>query len=263
MTSYETLTLSYDGDIAEIRLTRPDCLNRFDALAHEELLQATSELKASRSVRAVILSADGKVFSAGGDIDEVIALRQNPELRQKMFFEGKELIQNILDMSPPVIAAVQGDAIGLGASLVALCDLAVICKTASLIDPHVAIGLIAGDGGSLAWPHSVGMMRTKRYLLTGEPLAGDLAYEMGLVSHLVDTSSDVLPAAQKLAKKVASLAPAAVQGTKKALNKILKHRMEEMQEYAFLLEEKALLTDDGLEALEAWKEKRHPVFTGK
>ena len=263
MSEFKTLNYSIDGYVAQVVLCRPEKLNYFDALAHEEFLRVTEDLKEQPQVRAVLLSAEGRAFSAGGDIAELAKLRQDSDHRQRMFYEGKEILQNMLEVPAPIVTAVQGDAIGLGSSLVTLSDMAVICKSARIIDPHVGVGLVAGDGGSFAWPHSVGMMRARRYLLTGDPVPGDVAFEMGLVSDLVDTPEDVLPAAQKLVDKICNLSPLAVQGTKKALSKTMKMRMEEIVEYAFLLEEKSMLSQDCQEALDSWKEKRKPTFTGR
>ena len=141
--------------------------------------------------------------------------------------------------------------------------MAVISHEARIMDPHVAVGLVAGDGGALTWPQSVGMMRAKRYLLTGQPIDGKSAYEIGLVSDLVGSPDEVYPAARKLAEQVAALAPLAVQGTKKTINKILKTRMDEVLEYGFILEEKSMVAEDAAEALAAFREKRKPIYKGE
>ena len=108
MPNYETLELKKDGMIGELRLARPDLLNRIDGLAHEELLAALLKLKTAQNLRTVILCADGRTFSAGGDIEELARLRASFSHRQKMFHEGKEIIQAILEIPAQVIAAVQG-----------------------------------------------------------------------------------------------------------------------------------------------------------
>ena len=131
-----------------------------------------------------------------------------------------------------------------------------------LSDPHVAVGLVAGDGGCVVWPATGGMLRAQRHLLTGDRLTAEDAYTLGLVTDLVSTPADVLPAARSLAQRIASLPPLAVQGTKRALNRSLQHRAGEVLDLSFALEALSLTSDDLLEAISAFQAKRQPSYRG-
>jgi len=130
--------------------------------------------------------------------------------------EALDIVDGLIDMPVPVIAAVQGNAIGLGATVLACCDMVVATRKVRVADPHVLIGLAAGDGGILGWSQSVGLLRAKRHLLTGEAVTGEQAHAMGLVTDLVDTADECEPAALALAKKVAALPRGGVAATKRA-----------------------------------------------
>jgi enoyl-CoA hydratase len=124
------------------------------------------------------------------------------------------------------------------------------------------VGLAAGDGGCLFWPQAAGILRAKRYLLTGDYLQADKAYAFGLVTDLVDYAEDALPLANRIAEKIAALAPLAVQGTKRSLNTIMQHRAAEVVEQAALYEQQTMASGDLVEAVTAIQEKRSSVFDG-
>src|SRR5579859_7206953 len=167
---FSTLRLTREGPIAEVTLTRPDLLSRIDAKAHRELVEVFRGLDDAEDLRAVVFASEGKVFSAGGDFDLMLSGNAHLGTRQHIVDEGMRLLASLLDVVPPIVVALHGDAIGLGATLVLACDAVVSHSTCRISDPHVNIGLVAGDGGCLVWPQSVGMLRAKRHLLTGDPL---------------------------------------------------------------------------------------------
>jgi enoyl-CoA hydratase len=260
---FSTLSIERDGPIVELTLCRPDLMNRIDALAHRELVQAFRAFEDMDDVRAIVFAAQGNVFSAGGDFELMLAGNADLSVRQHMVDEGARLLASLLDIAPPIVVALEGSAIGLGATLALSCDAVVSCRGCRVADPHVAIGLVAGDGGGLAWPQSIGMLRAKRYLLTGDSLKAEDAYAMGLVTDLVDTREQVLPAARDLARRLAALPPLAVQGTKRALNAVLKHRYEEVMKLGLAQELVTLGSDDLKEAISAFKEKRPARFQNR
>lgn len=263
MTSATTaLLVSRDGDVVTVTFNRPELLNRLDALAHEELIACLEHFGGTDDVRCIILAATGKAFSAGGDLQEVFSLHDDAAKRRQMFAQGRRLVAALMDLTIPVVAAMQGDAHGLGANIALLCDAVVACRTARLSDAHVRVGLAAGDGGCVAWPQALGMLRAKRHLLTGDMLTAEQAFALGAVTDLVETPNDVLPAARKLADKIARLPPMAVQRTKQALNAVVKQRAGEVFELALALEAETMASDDVLEATRAFLEKRQPVFKG-
>lgn len=263
MTANEHLIYTVENHVAEITLNRPDKLNAIDDEMHEALLHTFLDIRRNPDVRAVLFRANGKAFSAGGDLDEVKQLQTDARKRSGMCDIGVRLIEALIDVPVPIVVALHGDAIGLGASVVLGCDIIVASKNARLADTHVKVGLVAGDGGCLTWPMSMGMHRAKRYLLTGKLLPAELAYEFGLVSDLVETAEEVLPAASAIAEQIAGLAPIAVRGTKRALNQLVKARSNEVFPISMALELESAASEDLLEAVAAFKERRKPEFHGR
>lgn len=257
---YEGLSITVDGHVAELTLNRPELLNRFDAVLHGEFTRALLALRRRTYLRAVVLASTGKVFSAGGDFELMLHIHENLPDRLDALEEGRHLFETLVDLPMPVVAALHGDAIGLGASVVLACDAVVAARSAGLADPHVAVGLVAGDGGCVTWPMSAGMLRAKRYLLTGERIDAEAGHAMGLVTDLVDEPGDVLPAARALAGKIAGLPPIAVQGTKKALNHLVQQRTAEVLPLSFALEGHSAASSDLVEAIAAFKERREPKY---
>ncbi|HEY9263476.1 MAG TPA: enoyl-CoA hydratase/isomerase family protein, partial [Mycobacterium sp.] len=237
--------------VAQVTLSRPELLNRVDQELHIALPAVLNEIAQDRSVRAVVLASTGKVFSAGGDFELLHRAYADGAERQAIIDDGRRLLNALLSIPQPVVAAMQGAAIGVGATMVLLCDAVVAARTASIADTHVAIGLVAGDGGALAWPQSAGMLRARRYLLTGDPLDAATAYDFGLVTDLVDSPEAVVPAALELAARIARRAPLAVQGTKQALNRLAAQRAGEVVDLSLALESQTLASEDLLEGISA------------
>ena len=258
----DTLAISYNGAVAELTLTRPDVLNRFDAALHADFIEALAELRHHHDVRAVVLASTGKVFSAGGDFELMQALHDDARYRLAQIDEGRRLLNSLIDMPIPIVTALHGDAIGLGATVVLATDAVVAARSAGLSDPHVNIGLVAGDGGCVVWPAATGILRAKRHLLTGDKLTATEAFTLGLVTDLVDTPDAALPAARVLAERIAALPPLAVQGTKRALNRSLQQRAGEVLDLSFALEGVSMASDDLVEAIAAFREKRPPNYQG-
>jgi enoyl-CoA hydratase len=218
MPRFKTLEISRSGDVATVRLIRPDVHNRFDAILHTEFPAALAAVAGIDGLGAVILAADGRSFSAGGDLAMMVEANTSPEMRDRLQTEALAIVDGLLGMPVPIIAALQGAAIGLGATVIACCDMVVCRRDALIADPHVLLGLVAGDGGILGWSQSVGILRARRYLLTGDPITGEQAWTMGLVTDLADTAADVEPIAVALAARIAALPRGGVRGTKAALS---------------------------------------------
>ena len=219
-TSYQSLQITFNDGIARLKLMRPEMLNRFDERLHEEFTLAIEEIGAQPDVAALLISAEGKVFSAGGDFDMIGKSHEQQDLRDKLVSETTRIYEGIMSFTFPVIAAVAGSAIGFAATLVSLADIVVAARQARIADPHVVLGLVAGDGGIIGWSQSVGINRAKRYLLTGDYIIGEQVYEIGLVTDLVDEPDEVEAAAERIAARIASLPRAGVAGTKKAFARL-------------------------------------------
>lgn len=259
----EALQLDIVDHVAEIRLCRPELLNRFDMLLHRELTDVLEQVALDPEVRVAVLSSTGRVFSAGGDIKVMLEAAGDIGHRMRMIDEGRHLFRTIADFPKPLIVALAGNSYGLSTSLILLSDAIVASKGVEFSDPHVQMGLVAGDGGTTAWPTAMGMIRAKRHLLTGDPMGAEEAWRLGVVTDLVDTPEDVLPTAMALARKIVALPPLAVQMTKRALNKSVMARADEVMDLSFYLEGLSFGTEDLQEAVAAFKAKRPGVWKGR
>jgi enoyl-CoA hydratase len=254
--------IAVDGPIAQVTLNQPDSFNAITMPVHEELTTAFQQVAAIPSVRAIVFASTGKVFSAGGDFDSILANQADAMRRYESGKLARPLFMAIADCAVPIVTALHGDSVGLGTTLILCTDAIVAARTARISDPHVVIGLAAGDGGGVVWPHTAGMLLARRYLLTGDRIPAEAALTMGLVTDLVDTAEQALPAARVLAERIAALPPRAVQATKKMLNHGLRHRIEETFDLGLALELETMSTEDVIEAVRAMKEKRAPKFRG-
>lgn len=263
MSEYQSILVTISDHVMEITLNRPAQLNAIDQEMHEELVAAISSLRKRPEVRAIVLASTGKAFSAGGDLNEVFRIQNSPQVRKEFHETGRLLMNTLLDVGVPIIVALHGDAHGLGANVVLACDAVVAARKARLSDTHVMAGMVAGDGGCVVWPQAMGMMWAKRHLLTGDFISAEAAYARGLVTDLVDMPEETLPGARAIAQRIASLPPLAVQGTKRSLNRVMQQRAGEVFEYSMALEQITLLSKDIVEAVNAFKEKRKPVYKGE
>jgi enoyl-CoA hydratase len=260
---HNTVTLQIDGHVAEIMLNRAHALNAFDHAMHIELKDVFLAVAENPDVRAIVFGADGEHFSAGGDFDLILRDREDHAQRLKMRQEGKKLLAAIGGCPVPIVTALQGQAVGLGATVALCADAIVAARTAKISDPHVIIGLAAGDGGAVLWPLHAGLLRAKRYLLTGDRLTAQQAFDIGLITDLVDRTDEVLPAARVIARQIAAAPPRAVQLTKKVLNQIFQVRLEELFELGMAAEMETFVSEDLVEAIGAFREKRKPTYKNR
>lgn len=220
MSSYDVpdaIQVEDDGPIRIIRLNRPEQLNAANHVLHAGLAGLFPQLDADRSARVAVLTGNGRAFSAGGDFDYIDELVNDPDLRRESLAHGRQIVTGMTRCRLPIIAAVNGPAVGLGCSLVALSDVAFMAESAHLADPHVLIGLVAADGGPITWPLMTSLMLAKEYALTGDRIPAKRAAEIGLVNHVV-ADDEVLPKALELAKRIATLPQQAVEDTKRVIN---------------------------------------------
>jgi enoyl-CoA hydratase len=261
--TYKTLVVEpHDNGRVDLTLSRPELMNQVDDESRLELIGALREIGRDPATRSIVLAAEGKVFSAGGDF--AMMRRKHGDLNaiHAGTTDSRHLVETLQDVPVPLIAAMHGHAVGVGSTIVLSCDLVVACKGARLVDSHVKIGLVAGDGGVALWPAAMGMVRAKRHLLTGDPLLAEDAYTLGVVSDLVETSDEVLPLARKLADQIAALPPLAVKGTKKSFNQLMRLRTAEVLELSASYEAETMRSQDLLEAIDAFTSKREPTYRG-
>ena len=256
------ITQQRDGDVLVVTIDRPgDDLNRVDGPMHEALTLLFHDLRREREARAVLLTGRGRAFSAGGDFDFFPTL-QEPGALDALRLDARQLIWDLLDVHLPIVCALDGPAVGLGASIALLCDVIVMGESATVSDPHVRVGVVAGDGGTVAWPLAVGAARAKQYLLTGDPVAAREAERIGLVNEVVP-DGEVVERGMAWARRLAAGAPLAVQYTKQAVNALVKDALNRSFDVATALEIVTFRSDDHAEALAAIREKRAPRFEGR
>jgi enoyl-CoA hydratase/carnithine racemase len=230
-----------DGSLRIITLNRPDDLNAVNQGLHSGLARIWDKLNRDSSARAAVITGSGRAFSAGGDFNYIKALSEDGELRAKTLADGRDIVLGMVRCRIPVIAAVNGPAVGLGCSLVALSDVVYIAEDAFLSDPHVQVGLVAADGGPLTWPLHMSLLLAKEYALTGARIPADKAVEFGLANHVV---SDPVDAAIACAKRIAGQPQQAVESTKRMLNIHLERAVLAVLDYANTAEDMSLQTDD-------------------
>lgn len=257
------VTLEWDETVALVRLARPDARNAIDAEGHRELCEIVDRLHRSSDTRAAVVLAEGSAFSAGGDFTFIEQGNADIRFLLAAIDEGRQFLAQLIDLPFPTIAAVQGPAVGLGATLALACDMVVAARTAWFADPHVVVGLAAGDGGCLVWPDAVGVHRAKRYLLTGDRMTAEEAYQFGVVTDLVDQPHEVHGAALALAARIAALPPLAVQGTKRAVGNLTRSRSAEVADLAFAYQARTVLSDDVLLAVAAQRDGVTHTYQGR
>ncbi|MGB0113365.1 MAG: enoyl-CoA hydratase-related protein [Ilumatobacteraceae bacterium] len=258
----ETIRMERDGDVLTVTIDHPaSAMNAVDEQLHHDLWDVFRMLAAEESARAIVLTGSGRAFSAGGDMAWFPSLR-SPDRLDALRREGKQLIWNLLDVEVPIVCALNGPAVGLGASIALLCDVIVMADTASIIDPHVQVGLVAGDGGAAIWPLLVGPLAAKRHLMLGDPLTADDALRLG-VAAATCPGSEIATVARQWADRIAAQAPLAVRGTKVAVNAQIKQALLSSFDLSTALEIGTFHSADHSEAVAAFVEKRTPRFEGR
>ncbi|SEO49329.1 enoyl-CoA hydratase/isomerase family protein [Trujillonella endophytica] len=227
MTSSDTVltTAPNEDGVALVTLNRPAALNAADEELHGAIAEVWGGLADQPGLRAVVLTGAGTAFSAGGDLDLLERMVVDEELRKRIMAEAGELVRALVAFPHPVVAAVNGPAVGLGCSLASMADLVVMAEDAYYADPHVSLGLVAGDGGALTWPLNMGLQRTKEWLLLGGRMSAQQALEYGLANRVVP-GDQVIGEATKLATKLAKLPPQSLRETRRVLNQPLLARVE-------------------------------------
>jgi len=262
MADFETLALDRVGDVLRVTIAHPTSeLNAVDERLHHDLTALFAMLKREDQARAVVLTGRGRAFSAGGDFNWFPQLRDMARM-EALRRDAKQLIWDLLDVELPIVAAVNGHAMGLGASIALLCDTIFMADTATIGDPHVKVGIVAGDGGVAIWPLAVGPARAKQYLLTGDPLTAAEAERIGLVNRVVPAAT-LADEAMAFAARLAAGAPLAVRYTKLAVNKLVKDALNVAFDTSTALELVTFQSDDHKEALAAIRDKRPPQFKGR
>jgi len=259
--SYKSIALRRDGKVLHASFNRPDTLNAFDPALHDEFERFIHEVPRDDATHVIVLTGNGKAFSAGGDIEQMQLLVDKPQLMYPEAGVAKRLIGSFLDIPQPVIAKINGAAMGLGSTLALFSDISFAANHAKIADPHVKVGFVAGDGGAVIWPQLIGYARAKQYLLTGDVITGEEAAKIGLVNFAC--AADELDAAvDAFAQRLAGGARRAVQWTKATINVGLKQLAASVMDAGMAYEVLSNQTRDHAEAVAAFRGKRAPDFSG-
>ncbi|MGT2509474.1 enoyl-CoA hydratase/isomerase family protein [Cupriavidus basilensis] len=263
--AYQRYT-SFDIDrpapgVLRITLNRPEKLNTLDARGHDEIGRIWRDADEDESVRAILLCAAGKSFSAGADFDLVDEMIDTHEARVRVWREAKDLVYNIINCSKPIVSAIQGAAVGAGLVAALLADIPVAARSARIVDGHTRLGVAAGDHAAIIWPLLCGMAKAKYHLMLCEPMSGEEAERHGLVALAVDDEA-LQEKALSLAVRLADGAPSAMRWTKYALNNWLR-QAGPMFDASLALEMLGFGGPEVREGLASFRERRTPDFGQK
>jgi enoyl-CoA hydratase len=259
--SYRHLLIERRGRVLRVALNRPEVLNAVNARLHYELAHIWDDVMYDDAADVVVLTGVGRAFSAGGDYPWLLEGLKDRSVGKLSSYEAKRLVFNLLDCEKPVICRMNGDAIGLGATLALFCDIVVAAEHARIGDPHVRAGLVAGDGGAVIWPQLIGFVRAKQYLMTGDLIEAADAARMGLINQAVP-EAELDAAVDRLADRLANGATKAIRWTKVSANLALKQLAHAVFDAGISYELTTQIGDDHAEAVHAFVEKRKPRFTG-
>jgi enoyl-CoA hydratase/carnithine racemase len=237
------LKIESDGPVRIITLNKPDSLNAFSDDLHHALASVWQQLSGDWDARAVVLTGAGRAFSAGGDVPSFLETVKNFDHRRSGFREAGRMVTEMLRFHLPVIAAVNGPAVGLGASVAVMSDIVYMSEKAFMADPHVAMGLVAGDGGAVTWPSMMSILRAKEYLFTGDRIYAEDALRLGLANK-VFPEDKLLPEAIAFAHRLAKLPAQPLQDTKRTINLHLTAAASRVLPYALAAEELSFSSPD-------------------
>lgn len=244
--------------VLEIVMDRQERLNAADEAMHRELTYVWRDIDAATDIDVAIIKGAGRAFSAGGDLEMVERIAEDWNTRVRVLKEARDLVYNIINCSKPVVSAMRGPAVGAGLVAGLLADVSIAARSARIIDGHTRLGVAAGDHAAIVWPLLIGMAKAKYYLLTCEPLSGEEAERLGLVSLVVD--DDELDArALEVAVKLSEGSASAIRFTKYALNNWLRMAGPSF-DASLALEFLGFTGPDLREGVASLREKRAPNF---
>jgi enoyl-CoA hydratase/carnithine racemase len=249
----DELVVTADGPVRVLRMNRPEDLNGINRPLHQALARVWDDIGGDVNARAVVITGAGSAFSAGGDFGYMQENIDDEVMRAQTVAEGRAIIRGMVRCPLPVIAAVNGPAVGLGCSIAMLSDLVLMSEDSFLADPHLRMGLVPGDGG-MVWPALIGLSRAKEYLFLGSRIPPDKAVEFGLASRVI-APEQLMPEALSIAHRLAQVPPAALQETKSALNAYLEVQLDGAFESALSAELTSMGSPEHREAVAGARKK--------
>ena len=256
----KTITTELDAGVLVATLNRPERRNALDTVMHSELPHLYQNLAADDEVLVMILTGAGTYFTVGADFSVMEENVGYPDGHPGLLIEAVATARNILSVRQPMIAAVNGDAIGIGATLALFCDIVYMAENARIGDPHVKAGMVCGDGGAVLWPLLMGTNRAKEYLMTGDLVPAAEADRLGLTNHVVPLD-ELMDQAMAMARRLADGPQLAIRFNKRLVNKELEARVVQLYDLAAALEAISIDSADHREAVASFLDKRAPSFT--
>lgn len=256
---FKHIDAKLEDRLLTITLNRPDTLNAVNREMHNDLSRVFVEASVESRCDVIVFTGAGRAFSAGGDKDYLVELSKDTKLFDEVAYEGKRIIYSMMDCEKPIVGKINGHAAGLGATLALFCDITFVAEKARISDPHVRVGLVAGDGGAVIWPQLIGYARAKEYLMTGGAISAPDAARMGLINYAVPVE-ELDARVDAFVKQLLDGATEAISGTKLAINVGLKQLAHSVMETSTALERLANRSEEHRIGLEALLRKEAPNF---
>ena len=247
-----------DNGVLWITINRPESFNSTDAELHLGLSRIWRDIDDDDETRVVVITGEGKAFSAGGDLDWISSFVGDSRELQRVMREAGDVVYNMLQCSKVIISAINGVAVGAGLAIALMADISIMAEEAKITDGHVRMGVAAGDHAVVCWPLLCGLAKAKYYLLTADFINGVEADRIGLVSKAVP-GDELLAEAQKVADKLATGSQQATRLTKRALN-LWMNQATPAFDASLAYEMLGFMSPDAAEGVAALREKREPNF---
>jgi enoyl-CoA hydratase len=225
---------------------------------HRELAEIWRDVSADDTVKVAVLRGEGMGFSGGGDLDLVADMANDFDVRARVWKEARDLVYNVINCDKPIVSALHGPAVGAGLVAGLLADISIAARTAKIVDGHTRLGVAAGDHAAIVWPLLCGMAKAKYYLMLCDPVTGEEAERIGLVSLAVD-DEQLLPKAYEVADRLAAGSQSAIRWTKYSLNNWLRQAGPSF-DTSLALEFMGFGGPDVKEGIASLKERRTPKF---
>ena len=261
LSDYETLKFERRGKILTAIINRPDQMNAVNATMHREMASVFYDLQLDTDSDVIVLTGEGRAFCAGGDTAWFQDMIDNPVIFERLLPEAKAIVFGLLELEKPIICRLNGAAAGLGATIALMCDIVIASEKARIGDPHVCMGLVAGDGGCVIWPQLIGFNKAKELLMLGDMLKAAEADKYGLINHLV-APEELDAKTDEIADRLVNGATKAIRFTKITANIPLRKIAAELMDASLPYEALTNMTQDHQEAVNAFNEKRAANFTG-
>ena len=259
---YTRFVFERDGRVLTAAIASDHPVNGVDGPMHDELARVFTDLQRDSESDIIILTGKGRAFCAGGDFDWFDEQIADPAKFRAIAWDAKRIVSTLLEMEKPILCRLNGAAAGLGATIALLCDMIIADEKALIGDPHVKVGLVAGDGGALIWPQLIGYAKAKELLMTGDLLTASEAQALGLINYAVPTAA-LDEKVQELVTKLQGNPRWAVRWTKTVTNIPLRALAAQMMDASVGWESVSNIHADRKEAVDAFRQKRAPKLSGE